>query len=63
MTDCQVLTRSLVTLTDVGHNTTISRINAKLEAFSEWNTVAIEKRHAMLISLAQEVWRTTPIDF
>lgn len=56
------LTRSLVTLTDVGHNTSISRINAKLEAFSEWNAAAIEKRHAMLISLAQDVWKTTPID-
>jgi hypothetical protein len=57
------LTRSLVTLTGVGHNTSISRINAKLEAFSEWNAAAIEKRHAKLISLAQDVWKTTPIDF
>jgi hypothetical protein len=56
------LTRSLVTLTDVGHDTSISRINAKLEAFSDWNAAAIDKRHALLISLAQNVWKTTPIE-
>ncbi|MBP8275455.1 MAG: DUF262 domain-containing protein [Propionivibrio sp.] len=56
------LTRSLVALTDVGQNTSISRINAKLEAFPNWNAASIEKRHAMLIALAQDVWKTTPID-
>ena len=56
------LTRSLVALTDVGQNTSISRINAKLAAFPAWNAVTIEKRHAMLIALAQDVWKTTPID-
>ncbi len=56
------LTRSLVTLTDVGQNTSISRINAKLEAFPAWNAATIEKRHAMLIALAQDVWKTTAID-
>lgn len=56
------LTRSLVDLTDVGQNTSISRVNAKLSAFSEWNSAAIEKRHALLIALAQEVWKTTAID-
>lgn len=56
------LTRSLVALTDVGQNTSISRINAKLEAFPAWNAASIEKRHAMLIALAQNVWKTTAID-
>jgi len=56
------LTRSLVALTDVGQNTSISRINSKLEAFPEWDAASIEKRHAMLIVLAQDVWKTTPID-
>lgn len=56
------MTRSLVALTYVGHNTSISRINAKLEAFPSWNAAVIEKRHAMLIALAQDVWKTTPID-
>lgn len=56
------LTRSLVALTDVGQNTSISRINAKLETFPAWNAASIEKRHAMLIALAQDVWKTTAID-
>lgn len=56
------LTRSLVALIEVGQNTSISRINAKLEAFPVWNAASIEKRHALLIALAQEVWKTTPID-
>ena len=56
------LTRSLVALTEVGQNTSISRINAKLEAFPAWNAASIEKRHALLIALAQEVWKTTAVD-
>ncbi len=56
------LTRSLVALTEVGQNTSISRINAKLEAFPSWNATSIEKRHELLIALAQDVWKTTPID-
>lgn len=56
------LTRSLVELTDVGQNTSISRINAKLEAFSLWGAASIEKRHGMLIALAQDVWKTAPVD-
>jgi len=56
------LTRSLVALTEVGQNTSISRINAKLDAFPNWNAASIDKRHAMLIALAQDVWKTTPID-
>lgn len=56
------LTRSLVALTNVGQNTSISRINAKLEAFPVWNAAAIEKRHGLLIELARDVWKTVPID-
>ena len=56
------LMRSLVELTSVGQNTSISRINEKLEAFSEWNAKSIDKRQAMLIHLALDVWRTVPID-
>ncbi len=56
------LTRSLVALTEVGQNTSISRINAKLVAFPVWNATSIDQRHAMLIALAHDVWKTTPID-
>jgi hypothetical protein len=56
------LTRSLVELTNVGQNTSISRINEKLEAFPAWDAASIEKRHEMLMALARDVWKTTPID-
>jgi len=56
------LTRSLVELTNVGQNTSISRINEKLKAFPEWNAAMIDERHALLMALAQDVWKTTPID-
>jgi hypothetical protein len=56
------LTRSLVALTAVGQNTSISRINAKLSAFSEWNAVSVDTRHTLLIALAHEVWKTTAIE-
>ena len=56
------LTRSLVELTSVGHNTSISRINGKLKAFDTWNAKSIDDRHSLLMALAQDVWKTTPID-
>lgn len=56
------LTRSLVELIHVGQNTSISRINEKLVAFPAWDAASIEKRHGMLMALAQDVWRTTPIE-
>jgi len=56
------LTRSLVDLTSVGQNTSISRINEKLKAFPAWNAKAIKERHGLLITLAQDVWKTSPVD-
>lgn len=56
------LTRSLAELTSVGQDTSISRINQKLKSFSAWNAKAIEERHGLLITLAQDVWKTLPID-
>lgn len=56
------LTRSLVELTNVGQNTSISRINEKLKAFPVWDAKTIEARHALLITLVQDVWKTSPID-
>ena len=55
------LTRSLVELTDVGQNTSITRINQKLESFPEWNAASIDKRHELLIALTKDIWKTTPI--
>jgi Protein of unknown function DUF262/Protein of unknown function (DUF1524) len=56
------LTRSLVELTSVGLNTSISRMNEKLEAFPTWDATSIEKRHGMLIALARDIWRISPIE-
>lgn len=56
------LTRSLVALTDVGQNTSISRINEKLAAFPAWDASSIEKRHELLVTLARDVWKTIPIE-
>jgi hypothetical protein len=55
------LTRSLVALTEVGQNTSVSRINEKLMAFPTWNATSIEDRHGMMVDLARDVWKTTPI--
>ncbi|UZR30807.1 DUF262 domain-containing protein [Methylococcus mesophilus] len=56
------LTRSLVELTDVGQNTSISRVNEKLASFLAWNAKSIENRHGLLITLVKDVWKTSPID-
>ncbi len=56
------LTRSLVELAEVGQNTSISRINSKLAAFDTWNAKSIDERHALLVALAYDVWKTTLID-
>jgi len=57
------LTRSLVELTSVGQNTSITRINERLESFPVWNAESIDKRHGLLMTLAQDVWKIMPIDF
>ncbi len=56
------LTRSLVELSDVGKNTSISRISKKLEPFPVWNAASIEQRQEQLVDLAQEVWKKTAIN-
>ena len=56
------LTRSLPKLTAAGQNTSISRINERLKAFPEWNATAIDKRHELLITLSQEIWRALEIE-
>lgn len=55
------LTRSLVALTVVGQNSSITRINAKLAAFSVWDAKSIDQRHSLLMVLAQDIWKTVSI--
>jgi hypothetical protein len=54
-------TRSLVKLTEVGQNTSISRVNRKLKSFDSWTFSDIERRHQLIIDLVLEVWATKPI--
>ncbi len=56
------LTRSIVALSPVGKNSSITRINEKLRAFEHWVALDIEQRQDMLIALGKDVWRITPID-
>lgn len=56
------LTRSLTELTEVGQNSSVTRINAKLKAFAAWNAASIDDRHGILIELAKDVWRTVPLE-
>lgn len=56
-------TRSLVELVDVGQNTSISRINEKLQSFPSWNAASIVDRHDLLVTLVPEVWKISPSDF
>jgi hypothetical protein len=56
------LTRSLVELTVVGENTSINRINEKLEAYDTWHAANIDARHVLLADLAKEIWKTNSID-
>jgi hypothetical protein len=56
------LTSSIVELTAVGKNTSISRINDKLKAFDKWDAKAIDERQVMLIDLAKDVWKTSLIE-
>lgn len=50
------LTRSLSNLADVGHNTSIVRLNKHLHAFTNWGAEEIEERQRLLIELVHEVW-------
>ncbi|MGD9649163.1 MAG: DUF262 domain-containing protein [Dongiaceae bacterium] len=60
--DCNnYLTRSMAELAAIGQNSSVSRINEKLAAFPTWDAAAIDKRHALLMALAQDIWKTLPV--
>lgn len=56
------LTRSLVRLTDVGNNSSISRINQKLQPFDEWTTESIDQRREILHTLIRDIWKTNELE-
>ena len=51
------LTSSIAELTIVGNNSSINRINQKLQSFSDWNTDSIDKRQEILINLSKDIWK------
>ncbi len=56
------LTRSLDKLDTVGKNTSINRINDKLQSFETWNSIDnIKDRQKMLAKLVHDIWKITPI--
>lgn len=55
------LTSSIAELTTVGHNSSINRINGKLQAFDDWSVASIDKRQELLMRLSREVWKTVPL--
>jgi hypothetical protein len=56
------LTSSIAGLATVGNNSSISRINEKLASFDDWTAETITKRQTLLIELAKEMWKITPLD-
>ncbi|RRD68287.1 hypothetical protein EII19_02385 [Comamonadaceae bacterium OH2310_COT-174] len=47
------------------HQDTDQGLGAQLLAMggrAAWNAASIEKRHELLAALAQDVWKTTPLD-
>ena len=48
-------------LATVGQNSSITRINQKLQAFDVWSAVSIDKRQELLMGLSREVWKTVPL--
>lgn len=55
------LTSSIAEINTVGANTSINRINQKLQCFTDWTAANIDIRHEMLMNLAKEVWTTEPL--
>jgi uncharacterized protein with ParB-like and HNH nuclease domain len=56
------LTSSLAKITTVGSNSSINRINTKLESFTVWDSAAIDLRQQKLIGLAKDIWKIEEIE-
>jgi len=54
-------TSSLAELNTVGNDSSINRINQKLQKFSDWNANTIDQRQQLLIDLAKDVWKIEEI--
>ena len=56
------LTSSIAELTTVGNNSSINRMNAKLESFADWDAAAIEKRQNLLMNLSSDIWKIEEVE-
>lgn len=54
-----LITKTLAEPVSVGVNTAVNRAVSDLEAFTTWDSHAIERRQAMLTRLANKVWDMT----
>lgn len=50
------LTSSIAELTVVGKDTSINRLNKKLQSFEQWDASSIDRRQSMLQDLVTEIW-------
>jgi hypothetical protein len=55
------LTSSIAELQTVGINSSINRINLKLQSFEEWTAASIDTRQEKLIGLAKDIWKIEEI--
>ena len=56
------LTSSIAELTTVGNNSSINRINVKLESFANWDAESIERRQSQLINLSSDIWKIETVE-
>lgn len=56
------LTSSIAELQTVGKNSSINRINSKLQSFKDWTATSIDKRQEKLINLAKDIWKIEDIE-
>ena len=56
------LTSSIAEITTVGINSSINRINSKLESFTDWTADTIERRQNLLIKLSSDIWKIEEIE-
>lgn len=55
------LTRSISGLQDVGGNTYVNRMNARLRSFNDWSPTEIAERQQMLYELSLSIWKFEPM--
>lgn len=55
-------TRSISRLTNVGTDTSITRLNNDLKSFNKWGSHEIEERQLLITKLCARIWKSTDAD-